>query len=67
MRTARPAIWRRPNIPSFVYAAVLGWLVFGERVSPWTLGGAAIIVAACLYRGAARDIAAHARKRQAVP
>ncbi len=34
---------------SFVYAALLGWLVFGERLSAWTLVGAAIIVAACLY------------------
>lgn len=42
---------------SFVYAAVLGWAVFGERVSVWTLGGAAIIVAACLYAASRRDIA----------
>lgn len=34
---------------SFVHAALLGWLVFGERLSPWTLAGAAIIVAASLY------------------
>lgn len=41
---------------SFVYAAVLGWLVFGERLSPYTLAGAAIIVAACLYAARRRDI-----------
>jgi len=41
---------------SFVYAAVLGWAVFGERVSGWTLAGAAIIVAACLYAARRRDI-----------
>ncbi|WP_294357308.1 DMT family transporter [uncultured Sphingomonas sp.] len=44
---------------SFVYAAALGWLVFGERVQPTTLLGAAIIVGACLYaarrRGSARS------------
>ena len=34
---------------SFVYAAVLGWLVFGERLSPYTVAGAAVIVVACLY------------------
>ncbi|SOB86710.1 S-adenosylmethionine uptake transporter [Sphingomonas guangdongensis] len=34
---------------SFVYAAVLGWLVFGERVAATTLLGAAVIVAACLW------------------
>ncbi len=45
---------------SFVYAAVLGWLVFGERVTPWTLAGAAIIVAACLFAARKRDIAATA-------
>ncbi len=43
---------------SFVYAALLGWLVFGERVSGWTLAGAAIIVAACLYAARRRDRAA---------
>jgi S-adenosylmethionine uptake transporter len=42
---------------SFVYAAVLGWLVFGERITPTTLAGAAIIVAACLYAARRRDIA----------
>ncbi|SEN71724.1 S-adenosylmethionine uptake transporter [Sphingomonas gellani] len=34
---------------SFLWAAALGWAVFGERVSPFTLAGAAIIVSACLY------------------
>lgn len=41
---------------SFVYAATLGWLVFGERLSPYTLAGAAIIVAACLYAARRRDV-----------
>ena len=44
---------------SFVYAAALGWLVFGERVAPTTLAGAAIIVAACLY-AARRRVAGQA-------
>jgi S-adenosylmethionine uptake transporter len=34
---------------SFLYAAVLGFAVFGERVSLFTILGAALIVAACLY------------------
>ncbi len=34
---------------SFVYAAVLGWAIFGERVAITTLAGAGIIVAACLW------------------
>ena len=33
---------------SFVWAAILGWLVFGEAVQPFTFAGAALIVAACL-------------------
>ena len=40
---------------SFVYAAVLGWWVFGERVAATTLLGAAIIVAACLWGARRRD------------
>lgn len=42
---------------SFVYAAGLGFLVFGERVSAFTLAGAAIIIVACLYAARRRDIA----------
>lgn len=32
---------------SFLWAIVLGWLAFGERVSLFTLSGAALIVAGC--------------------
>lgn len=39
---------------SFLYAAVLGWWVFGERVAPTTLAGAAVIVVACLWGARAR-------------
>ena len=42
---------------SFVYAAIFGFLVFGERVSPFTLVGAGVIVASCLYAARRRDIA----------
>ena len=42
---------------SFLYAVALGWLVFGERVTGWTLAGAAIIVVACVAAARKRDIA----------
>lgn len=40
---------------AFVWAALLGYLVFDERVSPFTVAGALLIVAGCLVavRGAA--------------
>lgn len=34
---------------SFLWAMALGWLVFGESVSPFTLAGASLIVAGCIY------------------
>ena len=37
----------------FIWAAILGWLVFSEPVSPYTLAGALLIVAGCVV--AARD------------
>lgn len=33
---------------AFIWAAILGWLVFGERVSVLTLAGAGLIVLGCL-------------------
>lgn len=42
---------------SFLYAATLGYLVFGEHISPFTLAGAAIIIAACLFAARRRDVA----------
>ncbi len=42
---------------SFLWAIALGWLAFGERVSPFTLGGAALIVVGCLI--AARPSVEH--------
>ena len=32
---------------AFVWSAILGWLVFGERVLPFTVAGAVLIVAGC--------------------
>jgi S-adenosylmethionine uptake transporter len=42
---------------AFLWASVLGWLVFSERVSLYTLAGAVLIVAGCLV-AARRRIAA---------
>jgi drug/metabolite transporter (DMT)-like permease len=43
---------------SFVYAATLGFLVFGERLTWPTLLGAGVIVAACLVAARRTDVAA---------
>lgn len=43
---------------SFVWAAALGWVVFGEPLSGWTVAGAAVIVAACLFAAKRRDVIA---------
>lgn len=41
----------------FLYAMVLGWLVFGETVSLFTLAGAALIIAGCVLAARTRKIA----------
>ncbi|MCU6456074.1 DMT family transporter [Sphingomonas sp. A2-49] len=33
---------------AFVWSALFGWLVFAERVSPWTVAGALLIILGCL-------------------
>ena len=33
---------------SFLWAALFGWLLFNESVSPFTLAGAAMIIGGCL-------------------
>ena len=33
---------------AFLWAALFGWLVFSEPLSPYTLAGAALIVAGCV-------------------
>lgn len=43
---------------AFLWAAALGWLVFGERVTGYTLAGAVLIVGGCL---------AASRRKPAVP
>lgn len=42
---------------SLIWAASLGWLVFGERLSPYTMAGAAFIISGCII--AARHRPAH--------
>ncbi|MFZ9633306.1 MAG: EamA family transporter, partial [Alphaproteobacteria bacterium] len=45
-----PASTLQPfNYLLLVYAAVLGWLFFGDVPDPWTIGGAAVVVCAGLY------------------
>ncbi len=39
---------------SFVWAALLGWLIFDEGLSPWTLAGATLIVGGCILAARAR-------------
>ena len=41
---------------SFLWAVLLGWLVFGEGVSWFTLAGAALIVAGCFIAARTRNI-----------
>jgi len=33
----------------FIWAALFGWLVFAEPVSPYTLAGALMIIGGCAY------------------
>lgn len=41
---------------SFLWAMLLGWLAFGEHVSLFTLGGATLIVAGCLFAARTRTV-----------
>jgi len=41
---------------AFIWAALLGWLVFGERLVPLTVAGAAMIIGACLIAVRSRAI-----------
>jgi S-adenosylmethionine uptake transporter len=44
---------------AFLWAAMFGWLVFGERVTAATLGGAVLIVSACLLAARGRPHVTH--------
>ena len=41
---------------AFLWAMLLGWLRFGEHVSPFTMLGAALIVAGCLVAARTRKV-----------
>jgi drug/metabolite transporter (DMT)-like permease len=41
---------------AFLWAMLLGWLRFGERVSPFTMLGAVLIVAGCLVAARTRKV-----------
>ena len=40
----------------FIWAALWGWVVFNEAVAPYTLAGAAMIIAGCLVAARKRDV-----------
>lgn len=42
---------------AFIWASLLGWLAFGERVTVATIGGAGLIVIACLLAARSRPAA----------
>jgi S-adenosylmethionine uptake transporter len=44
---------------AFLWAAMFGWLVFGERVTAATLAGAVLIVSACLLAARGRPRVSH--------
>lgn len=45
---------------AFIWAAIMGWLAFGERLTLTTLGGTALIVTGCLIAARRRpDLAVH--------
>ena len=41
---------------SFVWAAILGWVVFAEPLSAWTLAGAALIVVGCFIAARGKPV-----------
>jgi S-adenosylmethionine uptake transporter len=59
-----PANYLAPTeYTSFVWAALFGWLVFGEHVSLFTLAGAALIIIGCLV-AASRKVAPMAHEAE---
>lgn len=54
-----PASYLAPTeYTSFVWAAILGWLVFGETLSPWTVTGAVAIVTGSLVAARSKPLVA---------
>lgn len=46
-RRAETQVLAQVEYTAFIWAAILGWLVFGEGVSLFTVGGAGLIIAGC--------------------
>lgn len=44
---------------AFIWAAIMGWLAFGERVTPATLAGTLLIVIGCLIAARSEPAVAH--------
>jgi drug/metabolite transporter (DMT)-like permease len=47
-RHAEAQVVAMTEYTAFVWSALLGWLVFDERVAGWTVAGAALIVGGCV-------------------
>ncbi len=63
-----PASYLAPTeYTSFVWASLFGWLVFGERLSLYTLAGAALIVSGCVWAARRRSEALAHEAEAALP
>ncbi len=51
----------------FLWATLWGWVVFGERVSLFTVAGAALIVGGCILAARRRDHAPVADSEAQLP
>ncbi|WP_145110770.1 DMT family transporter [Cereibacter sediminicola] len=61
-RMAEAVIVAPMQYSQMIWAAIFGWLVFGERADAWTWLGAAVIIASGLYivgREARRNVSEH--------
>ena len=57
MRAAEASYLAVTEYSAFLWAAALGWLVFREPVSLYTLAGAVLIVGGCLVAASKRPLA----------
>jgi S-adenosylmethionine uptake transporter len=48
-RNAEAQVLAPVEYTAFVWSVILGYLVFGETVTVWTVGGALLIIAGCLF------------------
>jgi S-adenosylmethionine uptake transporter len=52
---------------AFVWAAILGFVVFGETVSSWTMGGAALIICGCVWAARQHKAMSTAQTQASLP